>query len=184
MCPDKQGAGGWEPEPPVCTAPSILRGHARPCPRGGDLGSPDPSQVTRRLCMGRSPGRSPDMEVTPSTPCWEGPSQTRRVQPHRGPWETRQSPPQPLPTTTLPTPPPSGMRSRLTKSTHCQWALARLTAQPSCPLSRASPQGTTAEPVPGPVLHREAAAWRSLHRQQGDEEEPSVAAIRQSPSKQ
>ena len=90
----------------MCTAPSILRGHARPCPRGGDLGSPDPSQVTRRLCMGRSPGRSPDMEVTPSTPCWEGPSQTRHAQPHRGPWETRQSPPQPLSTTTLPPPPP------------------------------------------------------------------------------
>ena len=36
------------------------------------------------------------MEVTPSTPCWEGPSQTRHAQPHRGPWETRQSPPQPL----------------------------------------------------------------------------------------
>ena len=75
------------------------------------------------------------MEVMPSTPCWEGPSQTRRAQPHRGPWETRQSPPQPLPTTTLPPPPPSGMRYRLTKSTHCQWALAGFTAQPSCPLS-------------------------------------------------
>lgn len=50
---------------------------------------------------GQVPGEEPDMEMTPSTPCWEGPSQMRRAQPHRGPWETRQSPPQPLPTATL-----------------------------------------------------------------------------------
>ena len=108
--PDQAGTRWTGSRAPVCAAPLALRGRARPCPRGGDLGSPDPSQVTSWLCVGRSLGRSPDMEMTPSTPCWEGPGQMRHAQPHRGPWETRQSPPQPLPTATLP---PASLRREI-----------------------------------------------------------------------